>query len=173
MPLSTAQEGAPAAARRAWHRALRDLPDLPYKVETDAEGTLLLSPPKPEHGHSEYDIGRRIERHVRREGRIGVEIAVETTGGVKVPDVAWISSERLSEIAPGVEAYPVAPELCVEVLSDANTEAEMKEKRRLYFEAGAEEVWIADAGRVTFYGPNGPRETSTLAPGFPSDEDTG
>ena len=52
---------------------------------------------------------------------------------------------------PGLEAQnPVAlgraPEICIEVLSLSNSPAEMNEKRDLYFEAGAHEVWIC--GRV-------------------------
>jgi Uma2 family endonuclease len=38
----------------------------------------------------------------------------------------------------------LAPEICVEVLSSSNTEEEIKEKRALYREAGADEVWVVD-----------------------------
>lgn len=61
------------------------------------------------------------------------------------------------------------PEICIEVLSRSNTAAEMEDKRRLFFEGGAGEVWIVDAdGRVTFYDANGTLEASKLAPDFPA-----
>ena len=47
----------------------------------------------------------------------------------------------------------LAPEICVEVMSPTNTEEEMQEKRRLYREIGAEEVWVVgEKGRIRFYG---------------------
>lgn len=64
-----------------------------------------------------------------------------------------------------------APELCVEVMSETNTPAEMTEKRRLYREAGAEEVWIVDReGAVRFFGEEG-QDQSALSPAFPSHVD--
>ena len=48
-----------------------------------------------------------------------------------------------------------APEICVEVLSPTNSLAEMNEKRALYFEAGAHEVWICGLdGKMEFYTPD-------------------
>jgi hypothetical protein len=44
------------------------------------------------------------------------------------------------------------------------------EKRQLYFEAGAEEVWLCDAnGKMTFYhaGSASPQSGSKLGPEFP------
>jgi Uma2 family endonuclease len=103
----------------------------------------------------------------------GVEFAVHTSDGVKVPDVVWISAERRAEIPDGAEASPIMPELCVEVLSDSNTEAEMADKRRLYFEGGAKEVWLvsrkigSNAVQVRFFSAEGEIEQSQLAPDFP------
>jgi Uma2 family endonuclease len=61
------------------------------------------------------------------------------------------------------------PELCVEVLSDSNTEGEMTQKRQLYFEGGADEVWTCDPdGRVRFFDAEGERSDSAFAPSFPA-----
>ena len=61
----------------------------------------------------------------------------------------------------------LAPEICVEVMSPRNSMAEMQEKRALYLEAGAEEVWIVEEdGTVRFYADE-ERDTSHLAPDFP------
>ena len=51
-------------------------------------------------------------------------------------------AERAAEVPEDAEASPVAPEVCIEVVSGSNMRKEMNEKRPLYFEAGAEEVWI-------------------------------
>ena len=46
----------------------------------------------------------------------------------------------------------IAPEICVEVLSPSNLRSKIDEKKRLYFEASAEEVWICDLeGRLFVY----------------------
>jgi Uma2 family endonuclease len=42
--------------------------------------------------------------------------------------------------------FTQAPEICVEVLSPANSDAEIQEKTALYFDAGAREVWLCDLG---------------------------
>jgi len=45
----------------------------------------------------------------------------------------------------------------------------MAEKQALYFEAGAEEVWVVDEnGAVAFYEEKGPVKSSALASEFPS-----
>jgi Uma2 family endonuclease len=60
-----------------------------------------------------------------------------------------------------------APEVCVEVLSPSNSEPEMNEKRALYFEAGAHEVWICRRdGKMEFYTPD-LAGSSRLCPLFP------
>ena len=61
-----------------------------------------------------------------------------------------------------------APEICVEVLSPANTADEINQKRELYFEAGALEVWICSwEGQLSFYSAEGKLIQSRLCPDFP------
>jgi len=152
-----------------WSRALRDplLRDLPYKIETNEYGQLVMSPQKPKHGYLQLRIGEMLAR-IDQPGRRAVEFAIETSKGVKVPDVVWISEQRWQHISEDVEASPIAPEICIEVISSSNTPAEIDEKRRLYFEHGAEEVWTCNMqGRMRFYDPSGERSASRLAPSFP------
>ena len=75
-------------------------------------------------------------RSTCRDGRASVELAIRTTDGTKVADAIWCSAERWAQIEDAYDA-PVAPEICVEVLSPTNTEAEMETKRALYFKAGS------------------------------------
>ena len=78
-----------------------------------------------------------------------------------------MSPDRREKIEASGDPTPLAPEICVEVMSDSNTWDEMDEKRALYLEAGTDEVWIvAVDDRVRFF-----RETeidaSNIAPAFP------
>jgi len=156
----------------AWHRALRDphLQQLPYKVETNAHDQILLSPHTPWHSTMQVRISDALRDHLGERGLRAVEFPVDTPQGVKVPDVVWLSEERASQLPPDAEASPVMPELVVEVLSASNTETEMTEKRTLYFEQGATEVWTcAPDGTMTFYiAPDEQANASTLVPSFPS-----
>lgn len=158
----------------AWHRVLNDpqLRELPYKVETNEHGQIVLSPHKPQHGLRQARILRLIDRHATSPGESAVEFAVETRKGVKVPDVVWLSAERLARVPEDAEASPVVPDLVVEVLSEGNTESEIAEKRRLYLDEGAREVWTcAPDGTLSFYDADGARDGSALVPSFPSTVD--
>jgi len=161
----------------AWHRALRDphLQQLPYKVETNAHDQILLSPHTPWHSTMQVRISDMLRDHLGARELRAVEFPVETPQGVKVPDVVWLSDERASQLPPDAEASPVMPELVVEVLSASNTEAEMAEKRTLYFEQGATEVWTcAPDGTMTFYTARHEHaKTSTLVPSFPATVERG
>lgn len=51
---------------------------------------------------------------------------------------------------------------------ESNTEAELREKRKLFLENGAKEVWVCDQdGALRFYDGNGELGESKLAVGFP------
>lgn len=83
-------------------------------------------------------------------GRVLTECPISTADGVRAADVAWASAECLRELGNRA-CFPRSPELCVEVLSPANTEEEMREKVVLYFDAGAHEVRLCDSdGRMKF-----------------------
>jgi hypothetical protein len=54
------------------------------------------------------------------------------------------------------------------ILSPGNTEAEIREKVALYFDAGAREVWLcAASGVMEFVAAGGPKQASALCPRFP------
>ena len=102
-------------------------------------------------------------------GRVLTECPISTADGVKAADVAWASPECLRELGNRT-CFPQAPELCVEVLSPGNTEAEIHEKTALYFDAGALEVWTCSSlGVMKFISKAGarPLRVSRLCPAFP------
>jgi len=87
--------------------------------------------------------------------------------------VAWASAERIRELGNHV-CFLRSPEICVEVLSPGNIDAEIREKIALYFDAGASEVWIcSDSGGIRFFhrGETEPKPASRLCPGFPTQID--
>jgi Uma2 family endonuclease len=62
----------------------------------------------------------------------------------------------------------LAPEICIDVLRESNTAEEMDEKRALYREAGAQEIWLVELdGRIRFFGDD-EQEQSQLAPDMPN-----
>ena len=67
------------------------------------------------------------------------------SGLVRIPDVAFIAWDRLPGRRVPAEAIPgLAPDLAIEVLSAGNTPGEMARKRREYFAAGVQVVWMVD-----------------------------
>jgi Uma2 family endonuclease len=66
-------------------------------------------------------------------------------GLLRIPDVCFISTRRLpGGKLPRKRVLDIVPNLVVEVLSDSNTEKEMRRKLREYFKAGVELVWHVD-----------------------------
>jgi Uma2 family endonuclease len=118
-----------------WH-------DLAGKIELNGRGVVETNPASNRHGIRQMAIGQALGLQLRH-GTAIVECSVLTSDGVRVPDVAWASAAfmaRHGDITP----YPQAPEICVEVRSPSNTEAEMAYKTELFLAAGAVEVWIVD-----------------------------
>ncbi len=142
------------------------LQNLPFKIELDETGKIIMSPTKVYHSIYQGEIIHLLFA-LSSDGKAIAECAIATRKGTKVADVAWASSERLKIIWPEIECS-IAPEICVEVLSTTNTRNEMREKQQLYFESGALEVWLCDAaGQMTFFSPSGELDQSGLFPAFP------
>lgn len=69
-------------------------------------------------------------------------LRMSSSGRVRLPDVAFVSAERLPKTAAAIPT--LAPDLAVEVLSESNTVAEMDQKLREYFASGTRLAWIID-----------------------------
>lgn len=139
------------------------LQDLPFKIELNEKGQILMSPVKVYHSAFQGKISQLLPRH----GIVLAECAIKTAKGTKVADIAWCSEERFKKIAGETECS-IAPEICIEVLSYANSGNEMREKQALYISAGASEFWICDEnGNMAFFDASGLLKTSNLIPDFP------
>ncbi len=147
-----------------WSDVLADptLRNLPYKIELNEFGKIVMPPASNKHGNVQVHIARRLWESLPA-GEVITACSVETDQGVKVADVAWCSLEFIGR--HGLETpYSEAPEICVEIVSPSNSGREMQEKAGLYFARGAKEVWIvSESGSVQVYGPEGARERSELA----------
>ena len=152
-----------------WNEIASDplLEELPYKVETNSRGQLILSPHKAAHSDMQGDIIARLSECVEG-GLARPEFPIVTRNGTKVVDVAWMTADRRREMEETGDPPTVAPEVCIEVMSDSNDWDEMMEKSTLYRGVGAEEVWIvAEGGQVRFFS-NEELDASNLAPDFPT-----
>lgn len=165
----------PTTATRAedhqarWQEIVADptLQDLPYKVETNHRGQLVLSPQTNRHSLQQKAVEKELDA-LLSDGEAVPEWAIATVGGTKQADVIWASDERLLDMRETGDPTTLAPEICVEVMSDTNDWDEMDEKRRLYREAGAKEVWVVtEGGEVRFFADE-EMEVSQIAPDFPN-----
>lgn len=153
-----------------WSEVLADpsLRNLPYKIELNARGIIEMSPANNRHAQLQGRVLAALLNSLGQPeaGRCFPECAVQTSIGVRVPDVVWCSAEFL-RIHLDTSPYPVAPELCIEVLPPSNSRIEIAEKIEAYLHAGAKEVWIVSQnGEVEFHAAEGKLRQSALFPGF-------
>ncbi len=143
------------------------LDGLPYKVETNARGQLILSPRTNRHSDLQSALFQLLQQYAP-EGHISVEYALATPEGVKAPDVVWMSRERREKMRATGDPSTLAPEVCVEVMSTSNTNEEMQKKRARYRTIGAEEIWVvSEDGAIRFYAEE-EIDHSAIAPGCPN-----
>ena len=156
---------------KRWEQLCADpaLAKLDFRIETDRHGNTIMTPPPGfDHGDFQFSIGKILSMRLQN-GKVVTECPISTSEGVKAADVAWISMDRLARSKKN-NVLTIAPEICVEVISPSNSRREIEEKKHLYFEAGADEVWICDLkGNVFFFLDEGAEaaEVSKLCPTGP------
>jgi len=156
---------------RRWGELLADpeLARIEGRVETDRYGNIIMSPPPaPSHGSLQSEVSHLL-RTLMSDGRVLTECPISTADGVKATDAAWASPACMRNLGYR-KCFILAPEICVEVLSPRNTQAEMQEKTALYFDAGAQEVWLCSvSGEMRFMARDAarPLKVSRLCPSFP------
>lgn len=153
----------PEALTLRWAELVNDptLQDLPYKFEVNLWGKLEMTPASFWHGRLQGAVAAQLARQLP-DGEALTEIPLLTDIGVRVPDVAWASREYLAANAEASPA-PRAPEICVEIVSPANSDQEIHEKIRAYLAAGAQEVWIvSEDGEVHFHNAAGDQPATSF-----------
>jgi Uma2 family endonuclease len=79
-----------------------------------------------------------------------------------------VGSEAYISAVGEVSPLPRAPEICVEVMSQSNSDEEIKERTRAYLAAGAKEVWLATAdGTIRYFDVEGERSSSAFPVSIP------
>lgn len=136
--------------RGQWTTAdLALLPDNGTRYEIIA-GELFMS--KQPHWHHQQTCGNvfaELQSWSRSSGMGQASIApgvLFSEADNVVPDVAWVSNERLALLMDEAGHLSGAPELIVEVLSPGlqNEQRDRTAKRKLYEARGVREYWIVD-----------------------------
>jgi len=101
------------------------------------------------------DLIQLLKNHSDAHGRLGIVVGEAGTLKrlktlVRIPDVSFTRWDRLPGGKVPTEPIPeLAPDLCVEVISKANTRQEMERKLKEYFLAGVLLVWFVNPKRRT------------------------
>lgn len=150
-----------------WSEVLNNpaLQNLPFKIETNEWGQIVMSPPTNKHSFLQGELIFLLR--TTGIGKSVPECSIETSSGVKVADVIWCSNDFFKR--NGYETpYQESPEICVEIVSRSNSKREMNEKKKLYFERGAKEVWLCyENGKVEFYDAKKEIPQSAIFTDFP------
>lgn len=106
--------------------------------------------------HGEVGINLIIPLGIHvRENKLGRLYSLETTfqldDRVVKPDIAFVSTERLSE--DKLKGFSVPPDLAVEIVSPSDKHYDVTEKTLAYLKAGTRLVWVIEpiAKTVTVY----------------------
>ncbi|MBT8419998.1 MAG: Uma2 family endonuclease [Gammaproteobacteria bacterium] len=140
-----------------WSNVLADpcLQNLPYKIELNGQGKIEMSPASNLHGFTQTEIAFLLRQHLPH-GKVITECGIRTVDGVKVADVAWGSTAFFERQSLEDDPFEYAPEICVEIVSPGNSQAEMQQKIRLYLQQGALEVWLVNLeGNCRFFTQKG------------------
>lgn len=104
--------------------------------------------PKFFHGATTGALFILLSRWAEKKGRVVVEWGIKLTRNqeiwLPVPDLTYISYNRLPADWLKDEACPVIPELVIEIISPGQTFGDMIEKATNYIQAGISLVWIVD-----------------------------
>ena len=141
------------------------LKNLPFKIELNKWGKIEMSPASNRHALLQSRLAQLLRAAVGS-GETLTEASIQTSEGVRVPDVVWASDEFLAR-HDFETPFMAAPEICVEIVSPSNSRGEMLEKIRLYLQAGATEVWLySEAGKLEVEDAEGAHTDSKLVPGI-------
>ena len=127
-----------------------------WYLEADAEGGLwIMPPPGPLSSRRELRISAQILRWSDDAAR-GDTFPSATfrlpNGWRRAPDAAWISDERLAEIAPDDEGvWAICPDFVVEVRSASDRLQPLQEKLEMWVSQGARLGWLVDPREQTVW----------------------
>ncbi len=156
--------------------AFYQMADLPNGAEL-VDGEVVVTPaPVSGHGYLVRALFRTMDAHALAGGggevfgdNFGYDLPLPDRPDThRIPDVSFVRAERVPRPRPLTRAFPLAPDLAVEVLSPSDTYRVVRSKLDDYLQAGARAVWVVDpeARTVDVYVPGAPahvlRESDTL-----------
>ncbi len=121
--------------------------------------------PKRFHSRVTVALCLLFNEWIEDRGEIGIEWAVilkrKGQDWVPIPDLLYISYDRLSLERFEDEACPIAPELVIEIISPGQSFGDLSEKATDYLQAGVDRVWLIDSHSksVTIFYPDAPPQT--------------
>jgi hypothetical protein len=142
-----------------WQEICADpsLNDLPCKIETNAWGQIVMTPINNRRGLFADSLHGKP-------GQVLPNCPIDTREGIKVVDVAWATSEFITENVNRLTCA-TAPTLCIDVAMPGIDQTYYLEKRELYFARSVQEVWLCNEhGALTFYDCTGQIPASRLFP---------
>src|SRR5579863_737676 len=116
-----------------WEQLCDDpsLENIPYRVELSRNGNLVMSPHRSYHSIFQSRIIRWLNQLLPA-GEAMPECPIKTASGTVVADVAWASPEKVKRNFD-LPSWAESPEIVTEVLSPANSEEEIRNKRAAVF----------------------------------------
>ncbi|MEW5859050.1 MAG: Uma2 family endonuclease [Cyanobacteriota bacterium] len=139
--------------------------DVTYEF-VDGQAVPKVSP-KEFHSMLTFALTTLLTRWSKQQGRVRLEWAITLKRNgqdwAPVPDVTYISYERLPASWKRNEACPVPPELVIEIISPDQTLKEFENKAKDYFDAGILRVWVVDpeAMNIRIFFPDGSSQLYT------------
>lgn len=154
-----------------WQEVYTDqcLRDLPFKVELNYWEQIEMIPTLNVHGVIKAELAHLLPQYLNHQGKVAFNIAVQVQDQVQVADIAvWFSKIQFQQQLQK-DACDVAPDICLELLTEENPLVLLQEERMpRYFAAGAKEIWlITESGELSFYNENQEVKSSELIAEFP------
>lgn len=121
--------------------------------------------PKRYHSRLAVTLCILLENWSKNRGEVGIEWAITLKRNdkdwVPVPDLLYISYDRLPLERFEDEACPFPPELAIEIISPGQSFGDLSEKVTDYLKAGVSRVWVVDsqAKSLTIFYPDNPPKT--------------
>jgi Uma2 family endonuclease len=123
--------------------AIADAANITYEL-IDGVAVAKMAP-KYFHSRSTGKIYAILNDWAANYGRVGIEWAIDLNDNYSpVPDLLYISFDRLPITWEENAACPVAPELAIEIISPGQTFGEMIQKANIYLSNNVSRVWVID-----------------------------
>ncbi len=142
-----------------------NLPETDITYELVNGGLITKMSPKRFHSRLAVAFCILLESWSKNKGEVGIEWAItlkrNNEDWVPVPDLLYISYNRLPLDRLEDEACPFIPELAIEIISPGQSFGDLSEKATDYLKAGIDRVWIVDskAKSITIFYPDSPPQT--------------